>query len=266
MKKIFIIFSLFLTLSPVTVYAATPTPKLTKTTPTPTQKVDVSQKLDQQINELKEKIASRVSELNLVEKRGVIGIVSDISGSQITLKDVNNNVQFVDVDEITKFSSASNKTFGLSDIKKGTRLSVLGLYNKQSTRILARFVDTTVDPTFVSGTISDLDKTNFYITIITLDKKQVKIDVETSTKINSYTKADGVTRYGFSKLAIGDRVTAIGYLDKKDATMVVADRVIDYIDLPKNPHISVSEPAPTDTDTPTPSVKTKSKTQTPATP
>src|SRR6266403_1163458 len=172
-KSIFIIFSLLFTFSAAPVFAITPTPTTVKPTPSAAAKEGISKKLDEQINELKEKIASRVSELNLVEKRGIIGVVTDISTSKITLKDISDNVRFVDVDEITKFSSTSNKSFGLSDIKKDMRLNVLGLYNKQSKRILARFISTTVDPTFISGSVSDLDKTNFFITVTTADQKQI---------------------------------------------------------------------------------------------
>ncbi|HZE86638.1 MAG TPA: DUF5666 domain-containing protein [Methylomirabilota bacterium] len=228
--------------------------------PTPTPKGLVNQQLDQKINELKDKIASRVSELNLVEKRAMIGVVSGVSGNTVTLSDVAGQTQFVDVDEITKFSSASNNTFGLSDLKKGTRITVLGLYNKQSKRILARFMRTTIDPTFINGAIASLDSKNFYVTVATPDQKQIKIDIEVSSKILSYDKDSGqLIKLGFSKLAIGDRVNIIGYPDKKDSTMLVASRLIDLASLPKNPKIIISQPSPIETITPTPSTTLKNR-------
>src|ERR1035437_9874018 len=60
-------------------------------------------------------IASKTAQLNLVEKRGIIGTVTDSSGTQITLSDLNGNIRFVDVDELTKFSSSSSKSYGISD-------------------------------------------------------------------------------------------------------------------------------------------------------
>src|SRR2546423_2045460 len=131
MKKQVLIY--FLMLSIVSfillphVFALTPTANPTGTNPTVSQKQDV---LVNQINQLKEKIASRVAELNLVEKRGVIGTVSDVSANQISITDITGKTRYVDVDEITKFSSSqAKKSFGLSDLTKGTRISVLGLYN-----------------------------------------------------------------------------------------------------------------------------------------
>lgn len=223
------------------VNAATPTPATT----TPTKQA-INEKLNEQINQLKEKIASRVSELNLVEKRGMIGTVSEVSGSKITLTDVQGNTRFVDVDEITKFSSASNKTFGISDITKGTKISVLGLYNKQSKRILARFVNTSVDPIFISGTITDIDSKNFIISVTTVDNKKMKLDNQTSTKTFDYDKDDGLVKSGFSKLAVGDRISAIGFADKVDAAMIVPSRIINLSNIASNPKIVVPEQEATD--------------------
>src|SRR5574342_384350 len=135
MKKIFLIIQLLTIFTlPVQVDAATPTPT---TAASPTKEA-LDKKLSEQISNLKEKIASRVSELNLVDRRGMIGVISEVSGNKITATDISNKTRFIDVDEITKFSSSSDeKSFGLSDLKKGMRISVLGIYNKQSKRILA---------------------------------------------------------------------------------------------------------------------------------
>src|SRR5260221_6373171 len=75
--------------------------------------------LEQQISNLKDKIASRVAQLKLVDKRGIIGNVTDVTQNQITVSDVKGNTRYIDVDELTKFSSPSAKSsFGISDITK----------------------------------------------------------------------------------------------------------------------------------------------------
>ena len=100
MKKILLIISiLFFIINPAKTDAATPTPT---TAAYPTAKEALDKKLNEQINNLKEKIASRVSELNLVERRGMIGVISEVSGNKITLTDASGKTRFVDVDEITK--------------------------------------------------------------------------------------------------------------------------------------------------------------------
>ena len=79
------------------VYAISPTatPTAQLKTPTPTS--------SKKINELKERIASRVAELNLVEKRGILGTIASISGTKITLNDTQNRARIIDTDEITEF-------------------------------------------------------------------------------------------------------------------------------------------------------------------
>lgn len=228
-----ILFSTFLFTAPVQAQA-----------PTKAETNDpVSEKLDEQINELKEKIASRVSELDLVEKRGIIGTVEEVESNQITLQDVDGDTRFVDVDEITKFSSSDSKAnFGISDLKAGVKISVLGNYNKQSKRILARFVETHVVPTRYSGNITKIDAKNFQITLKVAEAKEVKIDIDTTTDAYAYTKEAGLVQYGFSKLADGDRVIVLGYPDQDDADLLVASRLIDFINIPSNPRIDTAEP------------------------
>jgi hypothetical protein len=261
MKKTLFILSLTILffLSSHDVQALTPTPTKSgstvsnTTTPATTPKSSptsstnpVGEKLDKQINELKEKIASRVSELKLVEKRAIIGTVTEVSANKVTLNDSEGDKRIIDVDEITKFTAPSKASFGLSDLTKGTKISVLGIYNKQSKRILARFIEQTVTPTYVSGAIVDIDSKNFQLVITTEDQKKIKIDIGSTTKILAYTKKDDLGKYGFTKLEIGDRVNVIGYPDKKDKNMVVADRIIDFLDLPKNPKVIVAKPSPTE--------------------
>lgn len=227
-----------LTLSPVSSFAvvkATPTPTLSPTT-------QPLNNLEQQISNLKDKIASRVAQLKLVDKRGIIGTVTDVTQTQITLNDTKGNTRFVDVDELTKFSSPSAKsTFGISDITKGSTLGILGLYNKESRRILARFVDVLILPVYFSGAVTDLDSKNFNLTILTADKTTYSVDIENVTKTSAY---DGTTlmKSGFSKITVAERVTVVGFPDKNDPKHIIATRVLLFPTLPIDPHITVVKP------------------------
>lgn len=248
MKKIAIILSIVLTtlLSTVQVFAATATSSATPTT---------DPNLLNQINDLKEKIASKVAQLNLVEKRGVIGTVVDVNSTQITLNDTRNNTQFIDVDEITKFSDDNGNTIGISDLSKGTVVSVLGLYNKDSQRILGRFVDEVTLPVYLNGTISSIDRINGQFYIIGSNQKKILIDVEAFTKTYSFTQLTDLARSGFSKLSAGDRVFIMGYPDKTTPSMIVANRIIQLLDVAKNPSVDINEPlsvTPTESITPKP--------------
>lgn len=223
-------------------YAAAPSP--TSTT---------SQTETQQVNQLKNKIASQVSQLNLVEKRGVIGKIQAIntSANQITLLTYEGTVQYVDIDEITKYTATDGTSLGLTEMKKGMQVSVLGIYNKDSQRILARYVDGEVVPTRYYGEITAIDKTNYQLTVMTDDQKSEKVGIDTASTVYSYSSGTTLATYGFSKLVVGDRVEVIGYPDKTDAILLNADRIIDYLNAPKDPDITNSTPTPAITIAPT---------------
>lgn len=210
------------------------------TTPTPSATVSQS---EEQINNLKERIASRVAQLNLVEKKGIIGTVSDVSETQLTIVDMKGNNRIVDVDELTKFSSPSAKsTFGISDITKGTTVGVIGLYNKDSRRLLARWIDVLQLPNFYSGGILTIDKDNFTFTIATVDNQSVAIDVENITKTSLFTKTGGLVKAGFSKLSVGERIIVVGFPSEKDKNLIIASRILLFPDLPVNPRITLINP------------------------
>lgn len=257
MKKLLYSLTILFTLSSINLadianaQSITPTPSGVQTL-SPTVSEKLNEKLNSQINKLKDKIASRVSELNLVEKRGTTGVVSEVSTNKITLLDIQGNTKLIDIDEITKFSSSSTKgTFGLSDLTKGTKINVLGLYNKQSKRILARFIRTAVNPEFLSGTISEIDLKNFTITVATESKKTQKVDIGTTTKISSYSSDGTIAKITFAKLNSGERVMVLGFPDQTDKTLLVASRLAVLPELPKDPRIEITITQPTPTASPT---------------
>jgi hypothetical protein len=220
-------------------FAVTPTATATSA-PTDPEK---EQNLLDQINNLKEKVASKVAELKLVEKRGIVVLVNQTSGNKITTTDLADQTRFVDVDEITKFASPSAKgTFGISDITKGMRLSVIGLYNKQSKRILARDIEVVTLPMFVSGTVKDIDKVNFTVTIVSQNQTSIIVDIENVTKTSVYTDEDGVARGGFSKIVAGERVYVSGYPSISEKNRMTATRIIAFPELAKDSKVIVAQP------------------------
>ena len=203
--------------------AATPTPQ------------DKTQEIRDQ---LITNIASRVAQLKLVEKRGIIGKVTDVTNTQITV-DLQNNTRFVDVDELTKFSSSYSKgTYGISDITKDTTVGILGLYNKESRRILARFVNVITIPFIIHGGVAAIDSENFSINITTEEGKQMIVNIENLTRTYSYTQKAGYLRSGFSKIKDNYNIIVMGILDTKDKNKMVATRVIFFPEIPASPKVN----------------------------
>lgn len=202
-------------------------------TPTPEDKIQELR--DQLITN----IASRVAQLKLVEKRGIIGKVTDVTNTQIIINDVHNNTRFVDVDELTKFSSPNAKgTYGISDIAKDTTIGVLGLYNKDSRRILARFVNEITIPSIIHGGVAAIDSENFSISVTTEESKQITVDIENLTRTYSYTQEDGYIRSGFSKIKENYNIIVGGAPDIKDPLRMTATRIIIFPEIPASPKVN----------------------------
>lgn len=243
----------------ITAYAVTSTPTIAPSvTAAPSNTSALSESLGEKINDLKERVASRVAQLRLVERRGIIGTVTNVSNTQITLSDIQNNIRFIDVDEITKFASPSVKeTFGISDITKGTTVGILGLYNKESRRALARFVNVLVLPDVIHGAISSIQPNDYTFTFVTVDKHTYTVDIEKTTRTILYSTDAGLVKAGFSKIKEGQRAIVVGFKDPKNSKSITASRVIVFADVLRNPNIILSVPTPTPSPsaTPTPTKK-----------
>ncbi len=197
-------------------YAAAVSP-----TPSPTPQ-------DTQIEKIKDLVASRVAELKLVDKKGVIGKVKSASNSQITLLNGRNLQIIVDIDELTKFDGASTTSYGISDIKSADVLSVVGLFNKQTERLLARFVTPASNiPQNIEGVVTAKSAKDFSLTIAADDGKKVDVNIETSTKTTLY-DAGETLKSGFSKIKTGERVIVVGFFDKTSKDQINATRVIHF--------------------------------------
>lgn len=243
MKKIFLILFTFSLILPQGSFAQTKTP--TRAT-IPTN--DEIKKINEKVDELKDKVASRVAQLKLVEKRGTMGTVDSVSDTQIRINDLNNKTRIIEVDEFTKFSSSDNSSYGISDIKKGARISALGLYNKESEKLLARFVNEATIPLFLNGVISKKDEDAFIITLSTEDGTTYTVDIEKVTKTFAY--SDGkLQASGFTKIKTSENALILGFPDLKEKDRLTASRIITFPDIPKNPRIQfieeVSSPTPT---------------------
>jgi hypothetical protein len=231
MKKFLILLSLLILLSASIVLEQ----KALAEVATPTTDQSLIEKLGNEI-------ASKTAQLNLVEKRGIIGTVTDSSSVQITLTDTSGNTRFIDVDELTKFSSSSNSSFGISDITKGMTLGVLGLYNKQSRRILARDIEVmNAYPTIIFGEVSNIDKVNYEVTVVKANGGKSVIEIEDVTRTYSFT--NGVnSKSGFSKMQTMQAVSVTGYPDKQDKNKILASQIVILPDIQLNYDLNPANP------------------------
>lgn len=210
-------------------FAVSPTPTL-KPSPTVSRESEELKKIEK----IKELVASKVAELKLVEKRGILGKVSDVSNTQITALDHKKNLRIIDIDELTRFQAPEKSSaFGISDIKVGEQLSFIGLYNKETEKLLARFVTRISSiPIYFEGEVSRKDSDDFALGAVDRDGTEKTIDIEKSTKTQSYTKSDGLLKSGFSKIEVGERILVIGFPSLSQKDRISASRIIYFKDIP----------------------------------
>lgn len=166
------------------------------------------------VSELKERIATQVAKLNIIQKRGIVGVISDLSHNQIIVN-IYGAKRFIDVDELTKFQATGDKQIGISDLLKNQQISVIGLYNTESRRMLARFIRTAKFQQKITGVVMDIDKKNFTIEMAH-NGKSIIIDVEKTTKTSKLTDEDEIVKSGFSEIEIGQKILVVGFPAKED--------------------------------------------------
>jgi len=205
------------------------------------------------IDEIKDKVTTQVEKLNLVERKGLMGVVESVNENQIKINDLNDKIRIIEVDELTKYSSTENNSFGYDNIEPGTNISTLGLYNKDSEKLLARFLNEISIPVFLTGVISDVNEDDFSITLTTEDEINYIIDIETITKSFSFTDED-LENSGFSNLEVLQNAVATGFPDPDEENRISANRIIIFPDIPNNPRINIEVSSPTAESTPTPTL------------
>lgn len=183
-------------------------------------------------------VASNSAEQKLTSKTGVIGKVAEKTNTTINLTTLNGSNRIIDIDEITKFEDPDSKTFGISDIKTGEILGVIGVLNKVSNHILGRFVDKLSSlPIYFHGVITDIDRANFQYTAIDENGNKMVLDIQTSSKISSFTRDSGQIKSGFSKGTVGTRVYASGFPDSQNKNQLEVSRMILLTDAPLSPKL-----------------------------
>ena len=235
MKKmiyLFIVAYFLLLTSNFSVFAQeeeiTPTSVKRKATASPTPEEE-GKETKSKIDAIKEKIASTVAQLNLVSKKGVIGEITKIEKNQLTLEK-DSDVQLVDIDELTTYTKVTGKKrtdIEFSDLNVSDRIVVIGLYNRESRRLLARILLVKNVPLAIAGAVREVDIKGGTVTLE--DKKQtrsVTVDIEKATQISSYTKTEGVVKSGLSKIEIGQRTHVFGQKNTDEKDRITATRIL----------------------------------------
>lgn len=232
MKKNIFLMALFLFLIlSSNVYAQTPTDS-TKSSSGSATTAPIDESEMKNVKKIIDLVASKSAQETLASKIGTLGTVTTSTNTSLTIQSLTGDDRIIDIDEITKFFDPDSKTYGVSDIKKGDLLGIIGILNKVSNHVLARSVTrASTIPTYFEGVITDIDRKNFQFTAVDENGNKKIIDITTGTKVNSVSSSDGEMKSGFSKVLPGQRIYAAGFPDLKVKNQLDTDRLIHFIDL-----------------------------------
>lgn len=212
---------------------------------TPTPQITISS--DLKIKELKEKLASRVAELNVLSQKVFKGEIKTISDQKIIFS-VGVNEVTANLNDDTAISEigsdAKKKQIKIDDLKVGQTVYIWGTFNATTSTLMAKSVVVMELPLTLVGKIKSVDKKNFQITVSSLQKGYL-IDIDQTTRTLIYDQHQGLTRSGFSKFSEGQLVYVYGFLTitKEGKELLPAERILILAE--------TSSPPPSTTPTPT---------------
>ncbi|MDO8610689.1 MAG: hypothetical protein Q7R95_09155 [bacterium] len=156
-----------------------------------------------------DKIASAIAQLREKNNKAISGFATQNNNSIIKIKNENDEEYTIKTDDILskyyQVNGATRKEVKLQDIKKGMFLIVTGVLNDKE--IIANNIY--IDEMFLtkSGKITEIDKVNFTIKVVSTDKDNYVLNIENVTKQQILNvKNLAIEKTGFSKIKEGDTV------------------------------------------------------------
>ena len=211
MKRLPMIFSItffFLTVITLDVTAQSPSsPAISKTVSiTPSEPIDIN------VQRLKDKIATKVAELRKDSNTVVAGYIEKIEKSAVTVGVADGKKFTLAYDDtVTKIISlvtGKAQEAEFADLKKGTYVVASGIQVEQVVNASTIYIDK--EYAVASGKITDLDAKKFTLNVLTSEKDQYILDVETTTKQTLLDiKTNTAQKAGFSKIKVGDTVHVV---------------------------------------------------------
>jgi hypothetical protein len=184
---------------------------IAQSTPSATISTNNNDMIDKikQIENLKEKIATKVAEIRKSEIMLVTGNINKINDNEIQLE-TEKGVKTIFVGEdsnIYEITGNSKKNLNQKDLSPGTEISVLGYQSDDNSTLSAKFVYIYDNKIRLNGKILNIDKDNFTLTVKTKDG-EYELNFERSSKANLINKTDTVEKSGFSKIKVQDFIHA----------------------------------------------------------
>lgn len=193
--------------------------------PSPT--TEESSGIQQKINDLKERLATRVAELKSQNKKAFFGVIKQKNDETLTLLNKDTELEVLYSSDTT-ISTRSNKgkttKADTKTLTVGSNAVAFGILDLDKKILTARSITIVDLPTTTVGTVVSVDNKEGTLTM-TGEDGNIELDYEISTKCFIYEK-DSMKTCGLSKVNENDHVIARMLTDDKDLTKATALRIV----------------------------------------
>lgn len=162
-----------------------------------------------EIQEFKEKLASKVAELQKKNSKAISGIITDNLATRVGMKTLDNVTYEVKIDrELTKIyeiAKSQKKEIKASDLKKGFYIVVSG---PESGRVInANYIYVDERFTTGSGKVTEVNSQESYLKILSMEKDTLILDLEVNTRRQIMdAKTLEIGTVGLSRIKEGDTI------------------------------------------------------------
>lgn len=215
-----------------------------KSTPTPTA--------SKQIEDLKDRLATKVAELKGRERKVVFGNIKSLTLTTMVIETLTKDLKIERTDEIVvyKTTKGNNAKYDSDTLSKGDAVVVFGYYDSTLDLLDANIIAVQTNSLKnVAGTVKEIDRSDFTLTVTDYKGFEIVVDIETTTKTNIVNPDAKIEKFGFSKIQAGDRVQVVGTPNIKEDNRISGLRILVVG--------SISSPTTTPTPAETPSVTPK---------
>ncbi|MCX7881458.1 MAG: hypothetical protein N2482_03050 [Patescibacteria group bacterium] len=167
---------------------------------------------EKEVNEIrsfKEKIASKVTELQKKDQKPIVGKVIEVKNDQLKIITSDREEYQVKKDEVLtktyQISGNREKEIDFSKIEKNDYIIIVGPILEKT--ITANFIYIDEKIIIGSGRVIEINKSDYSLKVLTSEKEEIVLDIETSTKqLLLNIKSLVLETSGFSKIKDGDTI------------------------------------------------------------
>lgn len=200
-------------------------------TPSKTTSITPTKGAEDEVDKLKERVAEKVMKLTDSNEKAVSGVVQSVADTELTLKDMDGEtVEVILDDTLTKYYDIQGtliKEVKKTAVAKGDFVfaagpEISGEINANGIYLDQRYI-------VASGKITEVDAEEYTVKIITLDKNNLLLDVQTRTTQEMLNiKTLKLEKVGFSKLKEGDSIHVVlkANLQNENQTRYDAEKIL----------------------------------------